>query len=240
MSSTNPVNPAHEEPDQDRTILTDLRGGGEQSVMPDLGGVNPSSPKSKYKVHSQTLVIALVLAASGASLYMMRKQGMGSGIVFKNIKFDYYDVEKKGRPANEAQEQRILAELARSQDPPQVLLEKIQKNPFQLDTQTGVAQPSTPIDPAALGRALMAKEAEERALAIRNAVTSVEVNSILEGPVPLARINGKIVREGDAIGEVLKVAAIHDRSVDVEADGKIYTVNMSENASAKGRPLPRK
>jgi hypothetical protein len=227
MSSKNPAPQATEESGDNRSILTDLRAGGEQSVMPDLGGVNPSAPKSKFKVHSQTLVIALVLAASGASLYTMRKQGMGSGIDFKNVKVDY-DVDKKGPATNDAQQQRVLAELARSQNPPQVAMEKIQKNPFQLDPQTGVPQALPAIDPAALGRALREKEIEERQTAIRNAVTSVEV------------INGKMTREGDIIAEVLKVKTIHDRSVDLEADGKVYTVNMSENAQGKGRPMPRK
>lgn len=235
MSSKPPANAAPDAGD-DRSILSDLKSGGEQSVMPDLGGVNPSASKSKYKVHSQTLVIALVLAASGASLYTMRKQGMGSGIIFTKIKVDY-DVDKKGRPANEAQEQRILSDLERSQSPPQALLEKIQKNPFQLDQQTVGGHASAPsIDPLALGKALREKELAERAELIRNAVTAIEVNSIMDGPVPLARINGKIAREGDAIGEFLTLKAIHDRSVDVEADGKVFTINMSENNSGKGRP----
>ncbi len=239
MSSNNPVTPPPEESGSERSILTTLQGGGEQSVMPDLGGVNPSTVKSKFKVHSQTLVIALVLAASGASLYTMRKQGMGSGMVFKNIKVEY-DIEK-GRPVNDAQQQRILGELARSQENPQVPLEKIPKNPFQLDSAGPATTTGAPIDQAALSEALRRQHDAEREQAIRTAIAGLDVGSIMQGPTPLARINGRIVREGDSVSEVLKVKAIHDRAVEFEADGKLFVVNMSENTTGKGRgPLPRK
>lgn len=238
MSSNNPVTPVPEQPGQERSILTDLKGSGEAPVMPDLGGVGATPAKSKYKVHSQTLVIALVLAASGAALYTMRKQGMGSGIQFSNIKVDY-DMDKKGRPINDAQERRVLSDLERLQNPSQSAQEKIQKNPFQLDSTSAVAQQS--VDPAAVSAAMLKAQQEERARTIADAIAKLEVTSILEGKMPVARINGKSVREGDMITELLKLAAIHDRSVDVEADGKLYTVNMLENAPGKGRPpAPRK
>lgn len=214
------------------SILSDLKGTGDGPAVADLGGVNPTSAKSKLKVHSQTLVIALVLAASGAALYTMRKQGMGAGVNFNPPKIDY-QVDKVKRTASDAQQQRVLEDLARSQSPPQVPAEKIQKNPFQLDSTGGVTKPSTAmVDPDAQSRNL----AQQRQQQLTSALTSIEVNAIMAGPVPLARINGKIVREGDSVGEFFTVRVIHDRSVELEADGKVFAVSMSESAGGGGRP----
>ncbi len=224
------------EVDRDPTssILSDLKGTGEAPAMPDLGGVNPAAKQSKYKVHSQTLVIALVLAASGAALYTMRKQGMGSGVNFNPPKIDY-QVDHVKRSASDAQQAKLLDDLARSQNPGQIPAEKIQKNPFQLDSAAAVAHQTNTIDPEAAGRNALAMREQQ----IKTALASVEVNAIMAGPVPLARVNGRIVREGDTVAEVFTVKTILDRSVELEADAKTYAVNMSETAAAhKPRPLP--
>jgi len=229
------------EPEKESTssILSDLKGTGanESPAMPDLGGVNPSSPKSKYKVHSQTLVISLVLVASGAALYTMRKKGMEGGVNFNPPKI-IYDMDKTSQGGTDVDQRRVLSDLARSQSPPNVLLDKIQKNPFQLDAASGVPQAGASLDPADAARTRDRQAAEQRETQIRTALASVEVGAIMAGNVPLARINGKIVREGEVVADIFMVKEIHDRSVDLEVDGKIHTVNMSESTGGGG-PKPR-
>lgn len=235
MSKAPPPAKAPEtEQDGTASILSDLKSGGEQSVMPDLGGVNPSTPASKFKVHSQTLVIALVLAASGAALYMMRKQGMGAGIRFDPPKIDY-NMNKIATPADEKHTQEVLHDLERSQEPTEAMVDKIQKNPFQLDTH-GTTEAVSAVDPAALNKARAAAEALDRENAVKTALASVQVDAIMIGPVSLARINGKIIREGDVVADIFKLKSIQDRSVDLEANGKLYTVNITENVGGKPRP----
>lgn len=222
------------EPDRDAgaSILSDLKGSAEAPVMPDLGGVNPAATKSKFKVHSQTLVISLVLVASGAALYTMRKQGMGSGVNFNPPKIDY-KLDNVKRSASDAQQQRLLDDLARSQNPNQVAAEKIQKNPFQLDATSAVAKGAPGSnDPDAARRNAENQRLQQQAMAL----ASIEVNAIMAGNIPLARINGKIVREGDVVADMFTVKVIHDRSVELECDGRIHAVNMSESASGPNKP----
>jgi hypothetical protein len=230
------------EPESNGTasILTDLKSGGsEQSVMPDLGGVTTSAPGSKFKVHSQTLVIALVLAASGGALYMMRKQGMGAGIRFDPPKIDY-DMNKISKPADEVHARQVIDELEKSQSQGQVAGEKIQKNPFQLDTH-GPIEAAMPIDPADAAKARQAAEDAARDNAVKQALTTVELNATMVGNTPLARINGKIAREGDMVADVFKLKEVQDRSVVLESGGKLYVVNISENVGGKPRPpMPRR
>jgi hypothetical protein len=233
--------PGKNEKEGPASILTDLQGTGaaeETPVMPDLGGIGTTSTKSKYKVHTQTLVIALVLLASGGALYLMRKQGMGAGIKFTPPKIDY-DMEKASRPADDQHAKQVLDDLESSQNPANLPSEKIQKNPFQLDPHAATVTGAAPGDPDLIRQAQEAAKQAQRQKDIQAALASIEVNAIMEGQVPLARINGKIVREGEMVAEFFKVKEIHDRSVDLEADGKLYSVNMAENTGGGGPPKPR-
>ena len=226
-------------PERENTasILADLKGAaGETQAMPDLGAGASTSRASKLKVHSQTLVIALVLLASGGALYMMRKQGMGSGVDFNPPRLDY-DIDKASKGPSDAQQREILSALARSQDPSQVHAEKIEKNPFELDASATVMHGETITDPAEKQRQAQLMQAQVRQQQLTAALAGVEVGAIMAGNIPLARINGKIVREGEMVADLFMVKEIHDRSVDLEADGKTFTVNMSENAGGPRPPM---
>jgi hypothetical protein len=240
MSTKQPAQ-APGEPEQSGTssILSDLKGGpaNDAPVMPDLGAAG-GAKKSKYKVHSQTLVISLVLVASGAALYVMRRQGMGAGVNFNPPKIEY-TVDNGKRMASDAQQRKVLGDLERSQSGFQTPVEKIQKNPFQLDSGSAVAH-SNDMDPALAKSNALRAEQERQKQQMAVALASVEVNAIMAGSTPLARINGRVVREGDMVADLFMVKAIHDRSVDLEAaDGSIHTVSMSEGAPAGGGGRPR-
>jgi len=183
-------------------------------------------------------VIALVLAASGAALYMMRKQGMGAG----NQVLPAQDRLQRGQnvhAADDVHQQQVLSDLEKSQNPTQVPPDKIQKNPFQLDTH-GPTMTAMAGDQDAI-KSAQAKELQAlRQNQITTALASIEVNAIMEGDKPLARINGKDRARGRDGRRRLQGKGDHDRSVDLEADGKLFTVNMSENTAAASPACPRR
>jgi len=218
------VNPAPSESAGTSAILADLRASSDSSQP--LGDLGPLSARPKRRLSTQTLVLALVLTASAASLYVMRKKGMGAGMKF-HTKEMATEIDKVNGQTN-ASEQRILAELAKSSLPAQSQTEPLQKNPFLLDTPAA----ETP-GPAAPARDTNA----ERLAAIREKLGNIRLNSVMDGPHPIARINDRLVSVGDIIDDVFLVAQIHDRSVDFIADGRTYTLNMGE---ASGNPMARR
>lgn len=200
-------------------ILTDLRsaGGGGAQTLGDLG----SSSKPARRISMQTLVLALVLVASGASLYMMRKQGMQGGLKFNKVTVAP-EIEKVSA-ATSAAEVRILADLARSSMPATSDAERLQKNPFLLDTPAAA--------PTAAAVPVAQKLNDDRQAMIREKLAGVRLNGVMQGPVPLARINERLMRVGDLVEDIFLVAQIHDRSVDLIADGQTFTINMGEGVS---------
>ena len=224
---TTEVNPDTPAGSDSAGILSDLRASSGSD--PALGDLGPLSARPKRRVSVQTLVLALVLTASAASLYTMRKQGMGAGMRFKTPAMAPEIDKVKGQST--MAEQRILAELAKSSLPAQGETEPLQKNPFVLDAPAGdTIGPVTPVRDTNA----------ERLAAIREKLGNIRVNSVMDGPHPIARINDRLVSVGDIVDDVFLVAQIHDRSVDFIADGRTYTLNMGEAAlNSPGKRSPR-
>jgi hypothetical protein len=221
MSATKPdTSPSDAE--KTSTILADLRASGEPE--PESAELSSLAAPPARRVSTQTIIVALVLVISGAALFLMRKQGMNAGIHFDRAVTIEKDLTKvKSAPVTPAQ-QRILADLIRSRDLAPVPGEKIQKNPFRLDAK-----------PAAEG-ALIPMATADNTPAILAALGGLKLNGIMQGPVPLARVNGNTVRVGDIISEWFVVAQIHERSIDLIAENKTYTLGMGDAAPSSGHP----
>jgi hypothetical protein len=206
-------------------ILTDLRASDDAPAPgPELSGL---STRRARRLNTQSFVLALVLTASAGSLYMMRKQGMKAGLnLDTQVKFT--DDIAKIRTTTTATQQRILADLERSTSPLETPLEKLRKNPFLLPEDKRVSGPPESANPRA-----------EREAQIMAALGNVQLNGVMQGPIPLARVNNKLVRVGDRIDKIFLVAQIHDRSIDLIADGQTYTLNMGDGPANPTRPNPR-
>jgi hypothetical protein len=210
------------------SLLTEMRGGG-GAGGPD--GVISAPPR---RISAQLFVIVLVLVVSAAALYLMRRQGMGAGMTFQQVKIDQ-ELGELARPAD-PKHTRILADLALSGAPPAVFTEDLDKNPFVLDAAPSaedVMPLADPDDEARRLAELTKRNREQRDLAIAQALEGIQLHGVMAGRVPLARVNGETVQVGDRIGEYFTVAAIHGRSIDLEADGRVYAVEMSD-----GSPRP--
>jgi hypothetical protein len=210
-------------------ILADLKTTGDGAGMEDFSTL---AARPTRKISIQTLVMGLVLVASAASLYTMRKQGMNAGIKFKATAITG-DIDKF-KPAPDGSEKKILGDLARASQPSQAEAEPLSKNPFLLDAPAGDGQIATPVRDTSAERLAQLKQKFE----------SIRLNSVMEGRHPLARVNDKLVSVGDIVEEVFLVAGIHGRSVDLIADGRTYTLSMTDNSNGGGatrkinRPQP--
>jgi hypothetical protein len=215
------------------SFLAELRGGDAAPETPVLPGV-----VSRRRVNVQTLVVAAVIAASAGLLYAMRRHGMGAGMTFQTLNIEY-DWERIGS-VSRAHQQRVLEDLARSGEPVKPPVEHLPKNPFRLDLQTAVAVvPGQTTDPGAESARLAELNRQVREKELRSALATVHLQSTMGGRVPLARVNGKLVKVGDIVAGLFTVRAIHDRTVELEADGKVFAVIMDGPMAGEipsGRP----
>lgn len=214
--------PATEAP-QPSNFLAELRSGeaGDTPIITSSG--------SGKKVNVQTLVVVGVIIASVGLLYAMRRHGMGAGMTFETVMIDYnWD---NSSPSSLAHQRRVLADLARSGEQVQAPVEQLPKNPFMLELASAPAdlRTETPIawDPSADARRL-ALQSQVREKEILSELSALELHSVMGGRVPLARIGSKLYQIGDQVGGLFKIAAIHGRTVDLEADGRLYSLSIAE------------
>jgi hypothetical protein len=201
-------------PEQSGETLAEFRGGTPGSgVVPQDG----ASARLSKVMGSQFLVVALVLVVSVASLLFMRRQGTRVG-QFQPIKIEY---QPETAGVSTAEHARILKELALSSAPIAISTDQVRKNPFSLaeaaPSAGPVSVPTSKVDTSGV-----------REEAIRTALANLKLNGVMDGPVPLARVNGRTIRVGDVLDDMFLVGQIHDRAVDLIVDNKTYTLSMSD------------
>jgi hypothetical protein len=197
---------------------------GDPGVGGEPGGSELSfgaAPRKKLKL--QTIIVIITIAASAGALYMMRQKGKAAGLKLQPVKLDL-DIDKLPKPRQD--HAKILKDLALGTVSP-TSQDKLDKNPFKFDL------PSNEFKPA------QSQRVDVEAERIRYALSAIEINAIMQGRVPVARINGKLVQVGDIVEDVLKVVAIHERSIDFSAGGTIHSITMGERGQAPRPPAPR-
>lgn len=205
-------------------LLAELRGSGQPE------GAEGGKPASKIPPQFRLLIPAL--AASAALLYGMRFMGTRGGMAMADVDLTYQRDETVAGGAKDA----VMKQLAENEIPPQIGAEFIDKNPFllgSLQTESIVeVEPKTEDEAAILARRMLEEQQRkqaERAEAIKRELEGIRLQGVMQGRVPLARVNGQVAKIGDMLGEHLKVVEIHGRSIVVEADGERYTVDMPES-----------
>ncbi len=200
-------------------LLSDF---GAQEAMPG-GGVRSN------KSRRIGVAVLIVLGAAGG-IFVMRQVGLGAASVIAAIVVDYDPNEFTKGPGDPA----VLDELARSRLAVQVPAEVFEQDPFVLEpmaveaeVQQARAEPE--LSAEELARQRLAKQAEE-------AAEQVEVQSVMGGPIPLARINGSIYRLGDTVLEVLRVTEIEGRNVVMRGGETLYGFVMGEPGVQWRRP----
>jgi hypothetical protein len=196
-----------------------------------------TAPPTK-KVSTQILALAGVLVLGGGLLYGMRLVGIGPLKNFALAKAPDYDMSQVGVNKT-ADHKRVLAELTANYVESQVPLENVQRNPFRMPDAMAKAEtkPVPGEDPAKASEAQKTRLAEQRKQRIKDAAAQMKLNGVLGGSVPVARISGEAARVGDTVGEYFTVKAINGRSVELEAEGMTFTIDMhDDDKNATKRP----
>src|SRR5690606_14270538 len=184
-------------------------GGGGETGAEEFDLTMASAPRRSLPL--QAMAVGLVLVVAAGSLFLMRRQGTRAGIDFSStpvvstIDTSIQKVEN---------EEEILAALQSTGPPDQVPKEQVSQNPFEL-VDGSSRHPGPVTDPG--------KYAEERRrVEIQEALGKLQVESVMHGKVPIAKISGKIFRVGDTVGGIFAIARIEGRSVFLTADGHEY------------------
>lgn len=181
-----------------------------------------AEPKTRL---SGPMLLVIVVALAGGVLLAMRQLGLGPRLSMLEVKIDYpLDGETKANKNHKA----ILNDL-KSSGIEQVPLEKVQMNPFEwksLAAQEPVVAGPKEEDPAEVARRAL----EARRVYVKDSLSRLQLNSVLAGRVPVARISGELVKVGDVLGGVFTVKTITGRAVELEADGERFTLALGESA----------
>lgn len=183
---------------------------------------------ARKRFNTQHVLIVTTLVLSVGMIYGMRRYGMQSGLKFDTTEVSYTRDDATHKRA--AEFQKLVAQMnSASQELPPV-----DKNPFKLmGAEAGDATVAGPVVDEAAEKAK--RLASERAKALETELAELKLFSIMMGKVPIARINDDLVRVGDIAGESFKVVAIEPQAVTVMADGKKYTLQLTEEPQPKGK-----
>ncbi len=185
----------------------------------------------KKRVPMQLVMLGALVLVAGASLFVMRKLGMGPVSAIGNeVKIDY---DTKDMVV--VDHHRVLNDLRTSHIEQQVPKDQVQRNPFRIAEGMGgmfevQEKPSEDLTEREAREELerLAREREARAALVKSTAESLKVHSILGGSNPIARLNSETVRVGDTVAEMFKVRAIQNRTVELEADGVVYVLMMDD------------
>ncbi|KAA0213976.1 MAG: hypothetical protein DYG94_03105 [Leptolyngbya sp. PLA3] len=204
-------------------LFVDLgNGAGAIPVRAEAG--KGSLIKSSYTAVSAFMV---VLAAGG--IFGMRKLGMSARSASAEVPIA---IESAGPPKVESGRfEKLMSDLEAGDRPVQVDPSKLGRSPFELagEKQTVAAETVKETEEQRLAR--LAEEARlkaeaERIRRIETTLAGLRLFGVVGGRTPAAKINDRIVRVGDEIGDLFKVKSIAARSVVLEADGTEYEITM--------------
>lgn len=188
------------------------------------------SPPSAARKARPAVVAGLIVAAAFGALFAMRHFGLGPAVSLAEVAVEY----KPENSTDAAASAKVLADLERSRRAVQVPAEKITKDPFELLLNNTADEPAVDHDlarRAELERQRLAREARQREL--EDVFNSLQLQSVMLGSVPIARINGQIYKPGMIVAELFVVERIESRQVGLYADGQEFVLDL--DAEAKPR-----
>jgi hypothetical protein len=184
-----------------------------------------AAPKPSQRPRQAVVGVILTLGAIGA-IFAMRQVGMGPAVSFADIDIDY----KPNASATGPSPRRVLADLERSRRAIQVPADNITQDPFELSLDR-TAEPDE-VDPNIAQRAELERLAqlrEARTRELDRAIAELDLQSVMGGSVPIARISGKVYKVGMPVGDHFTVASIDGRQVTLAADDIEFVLTMDNN-----------
>jgi hypothetical protein len=252
MNQPNRTSGDQAEMDESQKTMSLMGGIVRAEELPGADGMLEGG-RTGIKLGQGSMVILMVAAIAIGSIYLMRlTQGdLSSGKEFREA---------------EARIEQALAKLSNSQamaaDDPlrrenldsllqdtnsivsmfntdmthrQVPIEEIQKDPFELTPTEQVVIVPTRSDE----EARRAERERQRQQQLRTEFSRLRLQTVMQGRMPVAIINGDFVRVGGAIGS-FTVRSIDGMTVELEADGQVFPLTMQDSEPRSGSSPSRR
>jgi len=178
------------------------------------------------KIPQGAAVLVLVALIGGGAIFAMRQFGLGSGFNYDDITIDY-PIDAKEASSEEDDYEEVLTDLT-NHTLPHVALEDLRPKPFELQALASDEPEFEPVSRETPEERAARKRAERDATLQREFI-KLELNSVIGGSRPIARISGIAVRPGDTVNDIFTVTRISGRSVHLEAEGREYVLTMGGN-----------
>ncbi len=231
---SNSIMPQDGEPNETANkVFVNLTHKDPTTGIPSLNqgpGSELHGPK-KSKVDNQVLIAAMVLLVGVVSVYGMRYMGMAAGLDENAVTIDY---TAEGSASESTKRfNQVLGALNESSHVMQFNDSiKMPEHPFARDT---VAEASV-ADPGMSDAERLEWERQQdfdnarqaRVNAIESELYNFELQGVIGGKRPAARISGRAVRAGMELGDFFTVIEITGRAVLIEADGVQYELSMGQ------------
>src|SRR5690606_16882263 len=205
--------PGNDAATETNTIVSQLHGGGGGDDEFDLTLATPT----KKALPLQAISVGLVLLVGAGSLYLMRRAGTRAGIDFSTTEV----INPHDTTIEKFDNEEEIPRALEPRMPEQVPKDQVRGDVFQIakdgSGDTGTATPF--MDPAKVAAERLRVETQE-------ALGRLQVESVMHGRIPIAKISGKLYRIDDTLGgkdgKLFTVVRIEDRSVFLQ------TVNQQE------------
>lgn len=219
---------------EENALLTEAADGGQAMRIDMLGGEGGESvieAPARPKIPPYVLMLGVLILASAAVLFGMRKLGTSAGVLTEAGPEIAYDVTKQVGDVTQEHRQ-ALAQLRGDHNVGQVPVEHVQKNPFELDSMLPAPVQAPTNDQKESEEEKRARELKTR---IVNSYKTLRVQALVGGSNPVAKINDSLYRVGDRVSGVFVVTAIHGREVELKGDdGETYLVEMESASQSWG------
>jgi len=209
------------------TLSNEGQGRSEHatSSLAGVGADLPTGQSEQRRSNTGALLLVLVVVIAAATLYAMRRFGLGGELNLLELKIDYPVEQRENFAVENESQERILEQLQQGVETVQIPLKEVKKNPFEFTFLT----PQPAAEPEPVQRVSdEERRRRERERRIEQTLEQLELDSIVGGPVPMARISGELVRQGDTVAELFTVRRIMGRSVELEVDGEIHVLAMGQ------------
>ncbi len=242
--------------DESADDVTRPLGTGSFAIDPAMGG---ESAKGSIKLRSSSIVLGVVVVLAVAGLFSMRTLAKVTAVVSGNQEMEQVIEEflnsSAGRsvlllsaPSGDAvaKSNQVLEVLNETYTERQVPLSDVQKDPFLLFDSKPVVEDTSGKNNN--GPSQIEQQRSQRRDQLAAIASRLSLKSVLMGDVPLANINGQIVRPGEIITvmperqefEVLSITsesvklAASDLTLGVRIEVEV-TINREQQGSGRKR-----
>ena len=217
--------------------------GGVVEGLPEAGGADFDEPPKRKSLSHGTLLVLGAMLVGGGSLYAMRATQGGEDAGSKEVEARIEQaLAKLSNPASMGKDDplspqninglfkdtdAIVESMSFDLTARQVPIEFVKQNPFVLPIEKSAVAAKGDVKP------VVDRRDEVRRKKLATEFKDLKLQTVMDGRVPIAIINGQLLQSGQTIGS-FTVKSIYGTNVQLEAGSELFLLSMEEKPGDKG------